>query len=565
MAFMGMPVRLLLLFSALLLTTWGPVAARAAQDSVAVLPFQLHTPAEMNYLRDGLRDMLSSRITAETGTTVLARATVDESLRALGGSVAAERLPELARRLGARHLIYGSVTSLGDGLSIDAKVFAASAAGPEAVRSFYATAPDGKAVMRAIDTLAWDIIEQVYGKKRPAHLAAAAATGPTGAANPFQTTHPEKSFLAAGGDFGGRGGRGFVKTRNLDFSLQAMAVADINNDGSDELLLAAPTELRIFSRDGGRINQIAAAAVPVRYRIHHIGTADLNGNGLPEIYLSAADYQGPSSRVLEWDGKQLVTLADNVPWYLRPMQVPGEGVILAGQGSTFQRAVDGPVYRLERNGDSYASQERLKLPEGVKLFDFAYADLDGDGKKEVVSINKSNALSVIRTDNKILWRSDEHFNATKRTLGGEPPINFTRNQQNNTSSDSGGDRYAEFMVPSRILVVDMDKDGKDEIIVNQLPASIVAVMPRLADYPSGTIMGLKWNGLALEEMWRTRRIDSSVVEFQLKSQGMALKPGQKDELLVGVLLRSGMMDFLTEDESTVLIYPFEFEQPEEKK
>ncbi|OQX18257.1 MAG: hypothetical protein BWK76_08065 [Desulfobulbaceae bacterium A2] len=564
MAFMGMPVRFAVCVAALLLSCWGPAAARAAQGTVAVLPFQLNTPPEMNYLRDGLRDMLSSRITAETGGTVVARTTVDESLRALGGSVAAERLPELARRLGAQHLIYGSVTSMGDGLSIDAKVFAATATGAEAVRSFYATAPDGKAVMRAVDTLAWDIIEQVYGKKRPAHLAPATA-GATGAANPFQTAHPEKAFLAGGGDFGGRGGRGFVKTRNLDVSLQAMAVADVNNDGVDELLLAAPTELRIFSRDGVRVNQIAASALPVRYRIHHVAAADMNGNGIPEIYISAADYQGPSSRVLEWDGKQFAVLADNVPWYLRPIQVPDEGLILAGQGSTFQRAVDGPVYRLERNGDSIQSQERLKLPDNVKLFDFSYADLDGDGKKEVIAINKANALTVTRTDGKLLWRSEERFNATKRTLGGEPPINYTRNQQSNTSSDSGGERYAEFMVPSRILVVDMDKDGKDEVIVNQLPSSIVSVMPRLADYPSGTLMGLKWNGLALEEMWRTRRIDSSVVDFQLKSQGMALKPGQKDELLVGVLLRAGMMDFLTEDESAVLIYPFEFEQPEEKK
>jgi hypothetical protein len=46
---------------------------------------------------------------------------------------------------------------------------------------------------------------------------------------------------------------------------------------------------------------------------------------------------------------------------------------------------------------------------------------------------------------------------------------------------------------------------------------------------------------------------------------MTLKPEQKDELLVGVLLRSGILDVLTEDEAAVLIFPFDFAQAEEKK
>lgn len=565
MTFRKMTIRLLLVLSVMLPQGLPPDAVMAAGGSAAVLPFQLHTPPEMHYLRDGLREMLSSRLTAETGTQVLPRATVDEALRALGGSVTAERLPELARRLGAAQLIYGSVTSLGDGLSIDAKVYSAGGAGAEPVRTFYATAPDGKGVMRSIDTLAWDIIEQVYGKKRPAHLAPVAA-GPTGAANPFQTAHPEKTYLASGGDYGGRGGRGFTKTRNLNLSLQAMAVADVNNDGVDELLLATSSELQIYSRDGARINKIAGSSLPVRLRIHHVAAADLNGNGIPEIYISAADHQGPGSRVLEWDGKQFAVLADELPWYLRPLQVPDQGLILAGQGSSPMRAVDGPVQRLERNGTSYQGQERLKLPEGINLFDFAYADLDGDGRSEVVAVNKSFELRVLRTDGKLLWRSEDRFNATKRKLGGEPPINVSRNRQGVRDLDSGGEPFAEFSVASRILVVDMDKDGKDDIIVNQVSSSaLLDAMPNLAEYNRGVLKGLKWNGIALEEMWRTNRIDSAVVDIQLKSQGMALKSGQKDELLVGVVLRSGMLDVLGEDESAVLIFPFDFAKPEEKK
>jgi hypothetical protein len=89
-------------------------------------------------------------------------------------------------------------------------------------------------------------------------------------------------------------------------------------------------------------------------------------------------------------------------------------------------------------------------------------------------------------------------------------------------------------------------------------------MPRLIQYMSGTMVGLKWNGLGLEEMWRTRKIDGYVVDYQVKSRNMKLTEGEEDELFIGVVLNSGTFEALTSDESTVVIYPFEFEAVESK-
>ena len=75
---------------------------------------------------------------------------------------------------------------------------------------------------------------------------------------------------------------------------------------------------------------------------------------------------------------------------------------------------------------------------------------------------------------------------------------------------------------------------------------------------------MKWNGLGLEELWRTRKIDGYIIDYQTKSEAMQIKPGEEDELYIGLVINSGTMEQLLSDTSTVVIYPFVFEMPEEQ-
>jgi hypothetical protein len=127
-----------------------------------------------------------------------------------------------------------------------------------------------------------------------------------------------------------------------------------------------------------------------------------------------------------------------------------------------------------------------------------------------------------------------------------------------------GERYKETYIPSRILVTDIDKDGSEDIILNLNPSTLTTVLPRLIQYMSGTMVGLKWSGLGLEELWRTRKIDGYVVDYQVNLPAGKKESGAESELFIGVVLNSGTLEALTSDESTVVIYPFEFEQPESK-
>ena len=549
-------------FFVCLFVSTGLLAQEAAK-TVAILPFQLNAPPEQQYLSEGLRDILGSRMRAEAGAQIVAKSEIQSAMQVAGGQIDPGKMPVFAGKVGADYLIYGTITALGGGVSIDAKVYTADVKQVEGVQDFYASAVSNDQVMRAIDTLSWDIIEKLFGKKRPASMLSIQQQVPVQSQkSTFTTVHPDKTFMTSGGGFALRGGRNFVKTRNFDMTLRGFDVGDVDGDGQAEIIIASRSEVQVYRRDGTRLNLLGTIKMLVRYPVHAVNTADLNGNGRDEIYISGADTKNPGSRAVEWDGAGFVDLFSDARWYIRPMEVPGAGLVLVGQSSGGMVAVSPGLFMLSNDSGKLRKQEALPVPKGINLFNFAFADLDGDGGHEIVALDNSFNLNVFRNGS-IAWRSEERFGGTKRYIGGEPALQLSKNPMGNTEVDGVGELYQEFYIPSRILIGDVDGDGVDDIILNRNPDTLSSVVPSMIQYESGTLVGLKWNGIGLEELWRTRKIDGYVVDYQVKSLAMKSGTVQDDELFVGIVLNTGgSLNPISKDQSTVVIYPFNFEVQE---
>lgn len=561
------------LFFSVLLSVATPHAAESG-SAVAFLPFTVNASQDMSYLRDGLGEMLASRLSAEAGVVAVDKKTVSSVLGA-GGRVDQDQLHSLASRMGADYLLYGSVTSLGGGMSFDARVYSAATKSSE---TFYATAAREGEVMTAIDDLAWSILEKTFGKKRPGTTTAPQASvvgdgqsGPQSAG--LQTAHPDRTFRATSG-FGNtsllwsEGTSQFFKTRNVPLSLEGIAIGDVDGDEGLEVVMADREKVVVYKLQEGRLVEFARIKPLARYKIHAVNVADLNGNGKAEIYISAADPAMPGSMGVEWNGKEMVTLFEDARYYIRPVKVPGLGVVLAGQkAGTEGVAIRGPIFILIRDGSRLVGEERLPVPSGVNIFDFAFADLDGDGEWEVVVLDKWNKLLVMKQSGKVLWKSEERYGATKRFIGGKSAMQMTQQ----TGARRGATRvvdgstellFEELFVPSRILVTDVDGDGIDDIIINANTSTWTSLVRSIQVFQSGTMLGMKWNGVGLQELWRTRKIDGYVVDYDARSHHLPLKDGV-EQLYVGVVAQGNFGDVFTPDESMLLVYPLQFKAQEQ--
>jgi TolB-like protein len=544
-------------------------ASEDAQPSVAVVPFAMHAGDNLAYLRDGLRDMLASRLATNTGAVIVEFTEVDAQVKEPGAKLQPDVAQVLARALGADYVVAGSLTSIGGSVSIDARVFSGKA-GTKA-QNFYASAEKESETINAVNQISWDIAEKVFGKTRPADRPQFSAAQTAPAADPmagFRTMHPDRALRQKGGSpaaaFGSAfimnrgvtGALGFTKTQNFDFALRAMDVGDINNDGEPDLVLAGTDAIHVFLNKGNRLQELAPLPFSSAQKVHGVSITDLDMDGLGEIYVSANKEGTPISFAVELQGDSFSTLFEKAPFYTRVVNLPDTGPTLIGQrGWSYEEPVRPGIFRLLLNNATLETSGKLALPSEVNLFDFAMADLDGNGSVETIVLTGDNKLQVLAAEGRKMWQGSEHYGGTSRYIGELETARAGGVPQASREGDQPPDDIAgaRVYIPGRIIVTDLDKDGLPEVIVNRNISTASRVLKYYKSYTGGEIHAFAWNGIGLGELWRTRKIDGFIIDYQLAHYKTA--EGEAPVLHVGVVLQGGTLDFLTGKESTVLMFP----------
>jgi len=90
---------------------------------VAILPFLINSQENLDYVKEGIYDILSSRITSEGRIVIIERSAVERAFSEerpmrLDETVA----KQIGTRVGADFIILGSLTKIGDYISLDARL-----------------------------------------------------------------------------------------------------------------------------------------------------------------------------------------------------------------------------------------------------------------------------------------------------------------------------------------------------------------------------------------------------------------------------------------------------------
>jgi hypothetical protein len=477
--------------------TTGPV-----KRQVVFLPFTVEIPGSYAYLRQGLASMLASRLASRADIAAIPQGgTTEQMAKALKAGEYALFSQQL-RQSGADYLVIGSLTPKGLQFELTCYVFSNNA--EQTPKSFQRDVATIDRAMPAIDELAGDISSSVFGKQRPEEAQQ------TTKSTAFQTAHPERAYREgkmAGSGSGLDSGGAFelissFRSKNLLAEVMDMNAGDIDGDGRDEIVVLTKSSLIIYRQNEGQFQMLATIDQPKHLRYLSVTLADLNKNGLKEIYISGSNSDRPDSSALEWNGKKMATLFGHVPYYLRAVTVAGEQPQLLGQTSLAGEIGGADICQMTLDPQKGVIQgQKLNLPKGINLFDFAQGDINGDGKRETVAISKDDRLQVYDAAGTLLWTSTEQYGAGNNFFG--------------TSTSNASMEKATIYVKTRIEIADLDLNGVNDILVGRNRLETVKFMPNLRYFEGSTIAALKWEKGALTTLWETRKVPGYAVNYQI--------------------------------------------------
>jgi hypothetical protein len=173
--------------------------------------------------------------------------------------------------------------------------------------------------------------------------------------------------------------------------------------------------------------------------------------------------------------------------------MPDRGKILLGQKRGLELFY-GDVQQMAWEKNAYESSGKFDLPKGQKIFGFAYGDVINNRNRALIRYTSDDFLRIQDQNGRTIYTSTERYGGTATFLEYVDPLDPQKR--------SGWGRY---YLPQRIHVVDIDKDGKYELITPKNEVAVSrAITPRLRAYKSGRIECLAWDSTGLHQKWRTR-------------------------------------------------------------
>ncbi|MCK9175943.1 MAG: VCBS repeat-containing protein [Desulforhopalus sp.] len=550
-----------------------PLTAEAKNINLLIVPFDVSDGGQYSDMRDSIQTMLISRLASHSGVNVLDNGMSTVQLEQLGSG---KKFKGLSREDEDTYLVTGSLFEIQSGVKVQVNLIPIINGGLDhdsPPLSFSAMSGKDDSLISDMVELARKINDGAFEEQSSVIMGGAEKSG-MGA---FVTEHPEEAWKR--GQYSNfatiTGSKGFSAKNvgahshfEFEDKLLGLQVIDADGDGTTDIFLFFPNRIEVSQLSNRRLRPVDACTLPIDLRVHAWNFADLNRDGVQSLYLSATSGLKLASAVLSWSKqKGFVWQKENIPFYIRPVLLPGRGMTLLAQRRGLAKiALRRPgvfISSFDSKGDVKLGQ-RLPLPKSVNLFDFEYADLDGDKTAELIAIGGHNHLKVFNSANELLYVSEKLYGGSRISIGPTSGEATEKQSRSSFSVEEDADREILYM-PGRILVVDFNGDGHKEIVVAESNVPSLGFLTRLRLFNSGNITGLTWNGESFIPFWETSSFRGYLSDFgmtlrkgkgatqtgilyvcNLPSSGtlLSLLPGTKESTLT-----VGRIDFSTEKES----------------
>ncbi|MDY0041220.1 MAG: FG-GAP-like repeat-containing protein [Desulforhabdus sp.] len=505
--------------------------------------------------------MLASSLAWQGKVQIIDKAATQQSLKENKGDLALPDAIRIGKSLGADYVLFGSVTAVGQAISIDAKMTAVEQSS-EPVNLYAQTNLDG--VISQVNQFAQQINQKVFS--RPTEYAQAPVDSEAASTRNPELLIPDSmiksdrisylnpNFIEVNPDDTLRKS-GLWRSQTFPEGIVGMDIGDVTGDGRLEIVTATYGKIAVHRKEGQALRAIATFNATNMDRFIWVSLADTDRDGKDEIYVTKLlrrnDPKGnTSSRVsygrdeiwvpmsfgLTMNANKLQVLFKDEVYLLNAVNFPKRGKVLLGQTTATETTLDPNVYEMQLKGGRLASVGSANIPARCNVFNFAVGDINNDKADEFIVITQDNTLLVLDSTGSQLWKGRQRFAATSNGFTGKV-VDLSFNQVD------------YFYLPSPILIMDLNKDGILEVVVNRSPSYGSFLPAGLKYYESGEIVSLSWDQLGLVENWKTRELGGMVTSIR---EGDLAGDGTP-ELVASLVLAKDFLK-LWESKSTVFSY-----------
>jgi len=282
---------------------------------------------------------MASRLAWEGKVVVLDQDPVQKALNKIPGTMDEARAQEIGKGLGVDYVVFGSLTLIGAGTSIDIRV--SDLAKNQPADKFYAETKGLDDIIPQLNQVLEELNEKTFQRPRTAAVVQPeprpAGTGPAspgsgekpGLALKDFTLRPLSPQIIV--NAGGFDLTGIWRSTILPYALRDMAFGDLDGDGDIETVIISQKAVHIYRFKNDQFNLLTEIAAHRNDNYIGVDVADINGTGRPQIFVSNFRNDGARSLVLAWEGDGYKTIAKDVPYSWRVQQIPGRGTVLVGQ------------------------------------------------------------------------------------------------------------------------------------------------------------------------------------------------------------------------------------------
>ena len=470
----------------------APQTAPAAAVKVAVLPFTINAPKSLKYVRQGVFDMLATRLAWPGRVQVIDPTRVTAAIERVRGPLTPAKAVKIGHFLGADYVMYGSITKIGSRFSIDAKMI--NLQNKKQVMAMSTQAKNVDALIPKVNQFAKRINKQVFGRGPGAKATAPAAGGGGPGLSPLNPL-----YLRI---LGGLADADIWRSPRFDRTIAGLAMGDLDKDGKIEVVVAFKHSLAIYRIDKRRFILLYKKKVRRGLRHLFVDVADINNNGKPEIFVTGLSGEQVESYVIEYRGGTYKTIVKESDWFFRVIRIPMRKPMLYGQSKRVGVPyAKGTLSLLRWNGVKYIAASGAGFPRNINIFNFALADIDRSGSPAIVMVNVSSLLYVLRPNGQTLWEGESYYSRSNKA---------TKIMVSNGSDDV--EKY--FYFPARIRVYDLNHDGMNEILVIKHRSKFLDQITRIrGTLNHGSVICYVWNKISLAELFRSQRLSGRTVDF----------------------------------------------------